>query len=227
MPGERIKTPDQVKVLVACEVSLVVRNAFLAAGYDAYSCDLQTPESGLDNRHIKDDIRHVIEYGDWDVLAVMHPPCTRLCLSGIQWLTRPPKGKTIEEMWNDLVRDAELFSTCWNARHIRHRAIENPVMHRHARRLIENYEKPYYVQPWWFGEPYFKKTGFTLRDLPELKPTNKLTPPKKDEEPERHKAWSAIHRAPPGKDRANFRSKTFTGIAEAIVEQWGDYVLRC
>ncbi|WP_306003233.1 hypothetical protein [Brevundimonas sp. C43] len=91
----------------------------------------------------------------------------------------------------------------------------------HARERIRNYQRPAQtVQPWWFGDPAFKGTGLYLRGLPALVPTNRLTPPKPGT-PE-HKAWSAIHRAPPGPDRWAFRSKTFAGIANAMADQWGD-----
>ncbi|MBZ4690923.1 MAG: hypothetical protein JG765_2174 [Cereibacter sp.] len=79
-------------------------------------------------------------------------------------------------------------------------------------------------QPWWFGEPFFKATGFYRRGLPPLVPTNRLTPPRPGTEA--HKAWSAIHRASPGPDRWKIRSRTFAGIAEAIAEQWGGHAER-
>jgi hypothetical protein len=83
--------------------------------------------------------------------------------------------------------------------------------------------KPQFVQPWQFGEPFFKATGFYLRGLPQLKPTNVLTPPEPGT-PE-HRVWSAIHRAPPRAERWKFRSRTFNGIAQACAEQWGGYAI--
>ena len=80
------------------------------------------------------------------------------------------------------------------------------------------------MQPWWFGDPFFKATGFELVNLPELRPTNKLTPPKAGT-PE-HAAWSKIHRMPPGPDRAKLRSETFPGIAHAAADQWGAALLQ-
>lgn len=100
-------------------------------------------------------------------------------------------------------------------------ALENPVMHRHARERIPGIPKPQTVQPWWFGEPFFKATGFYLRGLPPLVATARLDRPARGT-PE-HKAWSAIHRAPPGPDRWKFRSRTFAGIADAMAEQWGGW----
>jgi hypothetical protein len=125
-------------------------------------------------------------------------------------------------MWADLDQGADLFSACWNAP-IQRVAVVNPVMHKHAKQRIVNFEPAaQHVQPHWFGEPAFKSTGLYLRGLPNLTPTNKLTPPEKGTE--EHKRWSAIHRAPPGKLRWQIRSKTFPGIARAMASQWGDHV---
>ncbi|PTE19927.1 hypothetical protein C5F48_20270 [Cereibacter changlensis JA139] len=230
-----------LRVLVGCETSGRVRRAFAARGHDAWSCDLLPAEDGS-NRHLVGDIRDMLHMG-WDLLAVMHPPCTRLCNSGVRWLHEPPKHApkeaTDEEraawpdlgraarlavMWRLLEEGASLFSACWGAP-ITRVAIENPVMHRHAaERLPADLPRPQIVQPWWFGEPFFKATGFYRRGLPPLTPTNRLTPPKPGTE--EHKAWSAIHRASPGPDRWKIRSRTFAGVAEAIAEQWGGHAER-
>lgn len=209
-----------IRILVGCEESGTVRDAFLSRGYDAYSCDI-LPDRRLSNRHFQCDVREVLD-DDWDMIVLTHPPCTALCNSGVRWLKSPPPGKTKAEMQQRLVEGAELFSDCWNAPSPRI-ACENPIMHRFAKQLIRNFKSANYVQPWWFGEPAFKATGFHLRNLPPLVPTNKLTPPLKGTA--EHKAWSAIHRAPPGPERAKFRSKTFQGIADAIADQWGEVLL--
>lgn len=207
-----------MRVLIGCEFSGVVRRAFEARGHDAWSCDLLPAEDGS-NRHITGDVRDHLNDG-WDLLAVFHPPCTRLCNSGVRWLHAPPPGRTREEMWADLDEGAALFSDLWNAP-VERIAVENPVMHRHARERIRNYHPPAQtVQPWWFGDPAFKATGLYLRGLPPLTPTNRLTPPKPGTDD--HRAWSAVHRAPPSPDRWAFRSRTFAGIAEAMADQWGD-----
>ena len=212
----------QLKVLIGCETSGAVRRAFLDRGHDAWSCDL-LPAQDRSNRHMQCDVRQVLDMG-WDLLAVMHPPCTRLCNSGVRWLHQPPKGRSLAEMWADLNAGAALFSACWNAP-IARVAVENPVMHKHAKQRIENFQPAaQHVQPWWFGEPAFKATGLYLRGLPKLTPTNKLTPPEKGTET--HKRWSAIHRAPPGKLRWQIRSKTFPGIANAMADQWGDHATK-
>ena len=208
-----------MRVMVGCETSGVVLRAFAARGYDTWSCDL-LPAEDRSNRHITGDIRDILDDG-WDLLAVMHPPCTRLCNSGVRWLSVPPPGRTLESMWAELDDGADLFSKCWNAP-IPRIAVENPVMHKHAKARIENYQPAAQtVQPWWFGEPAFKATGLYLRNLPPLVETNRLTPPKPGTA--EHKAWSAVHRASPGPDRWKFRSRTYQGIANAMADQWGGF----
>ncbi len=210
-----------MRILIGCETSGVMRRAFAARGHDVWSCDVLPAEDGS-NRHIRDDLRNHLD-GGWDLLAVMHPPCTRLCNSGVRWLSSPPRGKTLKQMWAELDEGAKFFADCWRAP-IPRVAVENPIMHRHAKeRMPADLPKPQIVQPWWFGEPFFKATGFYLRGLPELVSTNKLTPPKAGT-PE-HRAWSAVHRAPPGPDRWRFRSRAFGGIADACADQWGDYAV--
>lgn len=206
-----------LRVLIGCEESGVVRRAFAAMGHDAWSCDLQPAADGS-NRHIIGDVRDVMLWG-WDLLAVFHPPCTRLCNSGVRWLHTPPPGKTAAEMQAELIEGAALFSAVWNAP-VERVAVENPTMHKHAKALIEGYEPPAQtVQPWWFGDAAFKATGLYLRNLPPLQPTNRLTPPKPGTAD--HAAWSHIHRASPGPDRTRIRSRTFRGIAAAMAAQWG------
>ena len=207
-----------MRVLIGCEFSGVVRRAFSALGHDAWSCDL-LPAADGSNRHFVGDVRDYLDMG-WDLLAVFHPPCTRLCNSGVRWLHQPPPNRTKDEMWRELDNAADLFSDLWNAP-IERVAVENPVMHKYAKERIRNFQPAAQtVQPWWFGDPAFKATGLYLRNLPPLTPTKKLTPPKVGTE--EHKQWSAIHRAPPSADRWAFRSKTFQGLADAMAAQWGD-----
>ena len=202
-----------MKVLVACEYSGRVRDAFIAQGHNAMSCDMLPSET--EGPHYQGDVRDVLGDG-WD-LMIAHPPCTRLTNSGVRWLHVPPPGKTKQEMWADLDAAADFYMLLRNAP-IPRKAIENPVMHCYARERIGNTERQV-VQPWWFGEPAFKATGFELIGLPKLNATNKLTPPKAGTD--EHKHWSWIHRAPPGPDRWKQRSRTFTGIANAMANQWG------
>jgi hypothetical protein len=228
-----------MKVLIGCEESGVVRRAFAARGHDAWSCDFK-PAADRSNRHIVGDIRDILNDG-WDLLAVMHPPCTRLCNSGVRWLSEPPGKLNLEHytiaeaaayqrmnreerlafMWDSLRKGADLFSACWNAP-IKRKAIENPVMHKHAKALIRNYrDAEQHVQPWWFGDKAFKSTGLYLEGLPALKPTNKLTPPKPGTA--EHKAWSQVFMARPGPRRSEIRSTFFPAMADAMADQWGGW----
>lgn len=216
-----------LRVLVACERSGVVRRAFEALGYDAWSCDIVPADDGS-NRHITGDVLEHLNDG-WDLLTVMHPPCTVLCNSGAKHLYlggRKENGRN-PQRWAELEQAAAFYRTLRDAEQIPCRAVENPIMHGAAIELTRRGET-HFVQPWWFGDPYFKATGLELINLPRLVPTNKLTPPTKGTD--EHKAWSMVHRAPPGPDRAKIRSQTFPGIAAAMAQQWGkaasEYVSR-
>lgn len=205
-----------MRVLIGCETSGVMRRAFTARGHDAWSCDLLPAEDGS-NHHIRGDVRDHLADG-WDLLVVCHPPCTRLCNSGVRWLHEPPPGRTRADMWAELEEGVDLFVACWRAP-VDRVAVENPIMHRHAReRMPADLPRPQIVQPWWFGEPFKKATGFYLRGLPPLVPTNMLTPPPTGSA--EAKRWEAVHRASPGPDRWRFRSRTFEGVAAACADQW-------
>lgn len=202
------------RVLIACEFSGVVRRAFRERGHDAYSCDLLPAEDGSQH-HCQGDVRKILGDG-WDLL-VAHPECTRLTNAGVRWLSKPPKGKTKVQMWRALFEGAEFYQALRDC-DIPLKAIENPVMHCHARELIEPVARQI-VQPWWFGDPQFKATGFELQGLPRLVATDKLKPPKKGTK--EHAEWSRVHRMSPGPHRAKERSRFFPGMAAAMATQWG------
>ncbi|AUS00738.1 hypothetical protein NVP1278O_03 [Vibrio phage 1.278.O._10N.286.54.E8] len=204
-----------MKVLVACEESQAVCKEFRKLGHEAYSCDIDPCSGGHPEWHIQSDVLEVIHQG-WD-LMIAHPPCTRLTNAGARWLKIPPNGKTLVDMWRDLFEGAEFYRALRGAP-IKMKCIENPIMHCHAKELVTPGHRQV-VQPWWFGEEMFKATGFELIGLPDLVPSNKLTPPEKGTE--EHKEWSWVHRLPPSPERARLRSKTPIGIAKAMAEQWG------
>jgi hypothetical protein len=191
-----------MRVLVACEFSGIVRRAFAHIGHDSWSCDL-LPAEDRSNKHIIGDARDILNDG-WDLLMVAHPPCTRLCNSGVRWLTE-------RNLWSELDDAAALFSAFWNAP-IDRICIENPVMHRHAKDRIINY-RPFAqsVQPWQFGHPETKRTCLWLKNLPPLVPTQIV-----------EGRTARVHRMPPGPNRWRERSRFFSGIAEAMARQWGD-----
>lgn len=212
------------KILIACEYSGTVRRAFTARGFDAWSCDLLPAEDGS-NRHYRGDVREILGDG-WDMLIVAHPPCTRLCNSGVRWLTAPPPGRTRDEMWAELEEGADLFSTLWNAP-VPRVACENPVMHRHAKERIINFRPAAQsVQPWQYGDWETKRTCLWLRGLPSLVPTFATL----DEarlalglDPDAMPV-ARVHRMAPGEDRAKERSRFFAGIAAAMADQWGGLI---
>lgn len=201
-----------MRILVGCEYSGIVRRAFAAIGHDAWSCDFLPAEDGS-NKHFIGDVRDYLDLG-WDLLAVMHPPCTRLCNSGVRWLSAPPKGKTLSQIWRELDDAAKLFSDLWNVDEthgITRVCIENPVMHKHAKARIKNYRDfSQSVQPWQFGHGECKRTCFWLKNLPLLTPTNIV-------EGREHR----VHKMPPGPNRWKERSRFFPGIAAAMAAQWG------
>jgi hypothetical protein len=202
-----------LRVLIACEFSGIVRRAFASLGHDAWSCDI-LPAEDRSNKHLQCDVREILGDG-WDLLVVGHPPCTRLCNSGVRWLSVPPKGKTLAQMWAELDEGCALFSDLWNAP-IPRVAIENPVMHRHAKERIRNYADPAQsVQPWQFGHGEVKRTCFWLRNLPPLVPTQIVDGRE-----------ARVHRMSPGPDRWKERSRFFPGIASAMAAQWGGFALQ-
>ena len=217
--------PENVRVLIACECSGTVRDAFTAQGFDAWSCDVKHDESGS-NRHMAADVRDVLAmpevWGKFDLVCVMHPPCTRLCNSGVRWLSVPPPGRTLDDMWSELDEGAQLFDDCLNS-YATFVAVENPVMHKHAKARINFGDVvPFYVQPWQFAtdpesaDNEKKRTGFWARNLPPLKPTGSL---------DGSDARNSVHFATPGENRATERSRFFPGMAQAIATQWGNHAL--
>jgi hypothetical protein len=201
-----------MKVLIACEYSGRVRDAFIAQGHDAISCDLLPTDAP--GPHYQGDVFDIINDG-FD-LMVAHPPCTRLTNAGVRWLREPPQDMNLEDLWEDFFEGVNFYKRL-RAASIKKKAIENPVMNPYAKRRLGNIERQV-VQPWWFGEETFKATGFELIGLPDLVSTNKLNPPKPGTD--EHKKWSWVHRASPGPDRWKVRSTTSFGVAQAMAEQW-------
>jgi hypothetical protein len=197
------------RVLVACEFSGTVRRAFAARGHDAWSCDL-LPAEDRTNKHVIGDARDLLGEA-WDLLIVAHPPCTRLCNSGVRWLSAPPPGRELADMWRELDEAAALFAAFWNAP-IPRICVENPVMHKHGKARIANYAEPAQsVQPWQYGHGESKRTCLWLRNLPTLAPTNIVAG-----------RAQRVHRMGETKNRWKERSRFFPGIAAAMAEQWGE-----
>lgn len=191
-----------MKVLVACEYSGAVRDAFIRGGHDAMSCDLLPTET--DGPHYQGDVRDVLNY-PWD-LMIAHPPCTHLSVSG----ARHFDGKRMDGRQQSAV---SFFMTLAKA-DIPRICIENPVC------IIGTlWRKPdQVIQPWQFGHPESKATCLWLRGLNPLQPTNILQVPKSGHWV--NQTASGQNNLPPSENRWKIRAKTYQGIAEAMVSQW-------
>tara|TARA_Y100000310_G_C20618238_1_gene781851 strand:- start:470 stop:1060 length:591 start_codon:yes stop_codon:yes gene_type:complete len=193
-----------MKVLVACEFSGVVRDAFIAIGHDAVSCDLLPTDAP--GPHIQGDVLNILKDG-WD-LMIAHPPCTYLCSSGLHWNKRIV-GRA------EKTHEAMIFIFNLIDAPIAKIALENPIGC-----ISSNYRKPdQIIQPWQFGHPESKSTCLWLKGLPVLQPTNVLQKPESGR-------WgnqtpSGQNKLGPSKDRWKKRSITYQGIADAMALQWG------
>ena len=208
---------DRLRVLVACEFSGIVRDAFLRRGHDAVSCDLLPTESP--GPHIQGDVLEVLGDG-WDIM-IAHPPCTHLSLSGARWWAQKVADGRQQE-------GIDFFMALVNAP-IPRWAIENPigVMTRAYRKCDQ------VIQPYQFGHEVQKSTCLWLRGLPQLRPTKLVDRGLIYVDPRGHKhggeytnrakrAYSPLMAATTSEVRWKIRSRTFEGIAEAMAEQWGD-----
>ena len=196
-----------MKVLIGCEFSGVGRRAFRAVGCDAWSCDLLPAEDGSPY-HIQGDVLGVLDQG-WD-LMIGHPPCTFLSNSGVSHLYKPGTR------WKDLIAGAVFFRQLLNAP-IDHVCIENPVMHKYAASIIGR-RQDQTIQPYDHGHPESKRTALWLRGLPLLKPSQDV---KADYLKAPANIGQRLHYLPPSPDRWKIRSTTFSGIAKAMADQWG------
>lgn len=184
------------RVLVACEYSGIVRDAFAKRGWDAWSCDLLASERPS-KHHYKGDVRDLLTQ-KWDLL-VAHPPCTHLCVSGARWFKYKQRDQSQALDFVRLLLNAPVERI----------ALENPVSI-----ISSRIRKPSQViQPWQFGHGECKATCLWLKNLPELLPTNVVSGREQ-----------RVHMLPPSPTRWKERSRTFTGIAQAMADQWGEYI---
>lgn len=210
-----------MNVIIGCEESGEVRDAFIALGHNAISCDLKPARNG--GPHIQGSIFDV-DFTKFD-LAILHPPCTYLCVTANKWLKDQParkSGALVGAERRAAVEDAkDFFMRCWNLP-VKHLCIENPVGV-----MSSSWRKPdQIIQPWMFGHCEPKKTCLWLRGLPLLVPTDIV-------EPEYHTTksgkrlpkWYAYADKSKGQaHRAEIRSKTFPGIAQAMALQYSEYL---
>ena len=185
-------------ILIGCEESQTITAAFRAAGHNAYSCDLQATRGNKD-WHYQDDVMDVIPTREWD-LIILHPDCTAMAVSGNRWY-----GKGMP-MHDKRLAQVEWTKQLWELakKHGKKVALENPVSV-----IFKHLPNVHYIQPWEHGHGETKKTGFALHNLEPLKPTKIV-------EGREQRVW----KMPPSETRKRDRSKTFDGVAAAIVEQW-------
>jgi site-specific DNA-cytosine methylase len=192
------------RVLVACEYSGTVRDAFISLGHEAMSCDILPTE--YPGPHYRGDVFDVLNY-PWD-LMIAHPPCTHLAVSGSKYFQ--------DKRMDGRQQFAVSFFMRLARADIKHIAIENPVCI-----MSSAWRKPdQIVQPWQFGHPESKATCLWLKNLPALEPTNVLQKRDRWE----NQTQSGQNRLPPSEDRWKIRSRTYSGIALAMAEQWGEYI---
>lgn len=208
-----------MRVLVACEFSGIVRDAFRARGHDALSVDLLPTERP--GPHIQADVNLVLHYpgrvlggmprwmlaGEWDMM-VAHPPCQFLSNSGVRWLYGGKGTERDPVRWDAMERAAEFVRMLLDAA-IPRIAVENPIMHPYGRAIVGR-GPDQLIQPWQFGHGETKATGLWLGNLPALTPTEIVDG-----------RVPRVHHASPGPERWKERSRTLPGIADAMAEQWG------
>ena len=183
-----------MRVLVACEFSGIVRDAFLDKGHDAWSCDI-LPSEAYGERHLEGDVRDYIEGRGWQ-LMIAHPPCTYLAVSGARWFKDRQKEQVAAFNFVRFFLDDPIPRI----------ALENPISI-----ISTRIRKPdQIIQPWMFGHPETKATCLWLKNLPKLVPTNIV-----------EGRDNRVHREPPGPDRWKNRSRTMQGVADAMATQWG------
>jgi hypothetical protein len=198
-----------MKVLIACEFSGTVRDAFIRAGHNAVSCDILPTD--VEGPHVLGDVLNILN-DDWD-LMIAHPPCIYLSNAGVRHLHSVPSknGKITKihgtDRWQLMEEAANFFNKLKNAP-IPKICIENPTPHGYAREIIGKYDQ--IVQPHMFGHGEIKRTCFWLKNLPQLIPTNIVDG-----------RYPRAHLTPPSIDRWKIRSKTYQGIADAMAAQWG------
>lgn len=191
-----------MRVLICCEFSGIVRDAFAAKGHDAWSCDLLPTEKP--GNHYQCDVREVLN-DKWD-LIIAHPPCTYLANSGVRWLYEKGTLTRIKDRWDKMKEAAEFFKIFLN--HPCDKiCIENPIQHSWA-----NLPKPdQRIQPWQFGHGETKAICLWLKGLRPLQYTDIV-----------REREAKVHRMPPSPERWKNRSRFYTGVAAAMANQWAD-----
>lgn len=197
-----------MRVLIGCEYSATVREAFARRGHDAWSCDILPTD--VPGNHYQGDIFDILYDGKWD-LFIHHSPCTYLTNAGVCHL------HTEQGRWQKMQDGANFFKRLQSAK-VDKVCGENPIMHKYAVEIIGS-KGTQIIQPWMFGHLETKATVLHLRGLPKLIPTTNL---KAQTYALPARIRQRLHYLPPSPERAKLRSKTYEGIAEAMADQWGN-----
>lgn len=199
-----------MKILIACEYSGTLRDKLADLGLDVTSCDLLAGEGIHTDKHVQGDIFDHISNNKYDIM-VGHPTCTYLTNSGVchLWSDKPPKDSVLRgfDRYKAMIEGANFFNDLMNV-DIPIICLENPIPHKYAKAIIGNYTQ--LVQPYHHGHEESKATCYWLKGLPNLFKTKVVKPIK----------GSVLHNLPPSKDRWKLRSKSYSGIAQAMVDQW-------
>lgn len=208
---------ENIKILVGCEESQEVTKAFRSLGFEAYSCDLQDCSGGCPEWHLKMDLFDAINLVK-PTLGIFHPPCTYMSRAGARWMY--PKAGEISNERLRLAMDAkDFFVKCLNSE-IKYVAVENPL----PLKIVQLPKETQVIQPYEYGHGYSKRTHLWLKNLPNLIPTNILDtyiPYLPSNTGGAKRGQKYMYKNITQKDS----SKTFTGIAEAMAKQWGEYIL--
>tara|TARA_R110000772_G_scaffold251582_1_gene366646 strand:- start:70 stop:702 length:633 start_codon:yes stop_codon:yes gene_type:complete len=207
----------KLRVLLACEESQEVTKEFRELGHEAFSCDILPCSGGHPEWHRQEDVTHLLKE-KWDII-IAFPPCTFLTVTGNRWFNIEKYGEKAIKRHADREEAIKFFMMFANA-DCERIAIENPVGI-----MSSHYRKPnQIINPYQFGDPFEKKTCLWLKGLPELTPTNIVTPPPRTqfESGKSMPTWYAEAWKLPKEERAKLRSKTFPGIAKAMAMQWSN-----
>lgn len=194
-----------MRILIACEFSGIVREAFNAKGHDAWSCDILPTE--ISGQHYQGNVMDIIN--DWNIIRgkpdiiIAHTPCTYSCNSGVRWLWH--EGNPVQARWQLMHEMVDLFYAIWKC-DVNSVCMENPIPHRYA--ALPKYTQ--IIHPWQFGHGETKSTCLWLKGLPKLHPTNIVDGRE-----------ARIHKMPLSVNRGKDRSRTYQGIAAAMADQWG------
>jgi hypothetical protein len=206
------------KILISCEESQTICKAFRNLGHEAYSNDIMDCSGGHPEWHLKMDVFEAVNHMEWDCM-IGHPPCTYLTITGNKWF-KPEFKDRFPERHQQREDAIKFFIDLYNV-NIPYVALENPVGVMSSR-----WRKPdQYVQPYEYGDPHSKKTGLWLKGLPKLVPT-KIVEPQFHiyKDGRRDPIWHVETLKLPADERSKARSKTFQGIADAIAQQWGNFL---